>query len=142
MRVLSLLQPWASLVAWGHKKYECRSWRTDYRGPLLIHASARKPNKREKLMFEQADIFSIYISDMNMLPYGCLIAKVVLKEIYSTDFLIQHLELDPFHNWTQELAFDDYSPGRYAWILQSAEAFSNHIPVKGSLGLWEYNGHL
>lgn len=36
MKVLSVLQPWASLIAIGAKRYETRSWRTDHRGPIAI----------------------------------------------------------------------------------------------------------
>lgn len=39
MKALSLWQPWATLIAVGAKTFETRSWSTDYRGPLLIHAS-------------------------------------------------------------------------------------------------------
>ncbi|WBF05198.1 ASCH_ASC-1 domain containing protein [Burkholderia phage CSP3] len=39
MKALSIRQPWAWLVAAGHKDIENRTWRTSYRGPLLIHAS-------------------------------------------------------------------------------------------------------
>lgn len=38
MRVITLKQPWATLVAEGLKKYEFRSWKYGYRGELLIHA--------------------------------------------------------------------------------------------------------
>ena len=38
MKVLTLKQPWATLVAEGIKKYEFRSWKTKYRGDFLIHA--------------------------------------------------------------------------------------------------------
>src|SRR5438105_2866578 len=41
MKLLSIRQPWASLVVQGHKDVENRTWRTMYRGPLLIHASQR-----------------------------------------------------------------------------------------------------
>lgn len=41
MKIITLHQPWASLVALGFKRYETRSWKTDYRGPLLIHAAKR-----------------------------------------------------------------------------------------------------
>ncbi len=41
MKALSLRQPWASLIADGRKTIETRTWRTRYRGPLAIHASAR-----------------------------------------------------------------------------------------------------
>jgi hypothetical protein len=139
MKVLSLWQPWATLVVTGKKKYECRSWKTAYRGPLLIHASAHKPNKKESSFFSQADFFKSYIQNMDQLPYGAIIGKVVLQEIYSTEWVVQNLEtLDPHHNWPQELAFDDYGPQRFAWHLKKAEAFDFVLPVKGSLGLWDY----
>ena len=38
-RAISLRQPWASLMAHGHKRIENRSWPTKFEGPLLIHAS-------------------------------------------------------------------------------------------------------
>ena len=42
MKALSVRQPWASLIASGQKTIELRRWRTSYRGPLLIYASASK----------------------------------------------------------------------------------------------------
>jgi len=39
MKILSLLQPWAHLVASGAKDIENRNWPTRYRGPFLVHAS-------------------------------------------------------------------------------------------------------
>jgi hypothetical protein len=41
MRALSVRQPWAWLITQGIKDVENRSWRTSYRGPLLIHAARR-----------------------------------------------------------------------------------------------------
>ncbi len=43
VRCISLTQPWASLIAIGVKSTETRSWRTWYRGPLLIHAAKGFP---------------------------------------------------------------------------------------------------
>jgi len=40
LRALSLRQPWAWLVTNGSKDIENRSWHTNHRGPLLIHASS------------------------------------------------------------------------------------------------------
>ena len=40
MKVITLKQPWATLVAEGIKKYEFRSWKYNYRGDILIHAGA------------------------------------------------------------------------------------------------------
>lgn len=38
MKALSIRQPWAWLIVNGHKDIENRSWRTKYRGQVLIHA--------------------------------------------------------------------------------------------------------
>ena len=39
-RILTVRQPWASLIVLGHKDIENRTWSTRYRGPLLIHAAS------------------------------------------------------------------------------------------------------
>jgi hypothetical protein len=45
MKVIVVRQPWAWLIVNGHKDIENRSWRTRYRGALLIQASANLPSK-------------------------------------------------------------------------------------------------
>ena len=39
MKTLSVKYPWADLIARGKKTIEVRTWKTDYRGPLLIASS-------------------------------------------------------------------------------------------------------
>ncbi len=39
MKAISIRQPWAWLIVNGHKDIENRSWRTKYRGQVLVHAS-------------------------------------------------------------------------------------------------------
>lgn len=41
MKTLAVRQPWCTLIAEGSKTIEVRSWRTQYRGPLLIAASGK-----------------------------------------------------------------------------------------------------
>ena len=41
MKVITIRQPWATLITEGYKKYEFRSWQTHYRGEVLIHAGSR-----------------------------------------------------------------------------------------------------
>lgn len=38
MRCLSIRQPWADLILYGHKDIENRTWSTKHRGRLLVHA--------------------------------------------------------------------------------------------------------
>jgi hypothetical protein len=44
-QALSLKQPWATLLAHGHKTIEVRKWATKVRGRVFIHA-ARIPDER------------------------------------------------------------------------------------------------
>jgi hypothetical protein len=39
LKILSLREPWLSLILAGFKRVENRRWRTSYRGPLLLHAA-------------------------------------------------------------------------------------------------------
>jgi ASCH domain len=51
---LSVKQPWAALLVHGRKSIEVRSWRTLYRGPVLIHA-ARVPDYRPQAWAQVPD---------------------------------------------------------------------------------------
>ena len=41
MKALSIRQPWAWLIVHGGKNIENRTWKTKYRGPVLIHAGKK-----------------------------------------------------------------------------------------------------
>ena len=68
MKALSIKQPWASLVATGVKTVECRTWKTKYRGPLLICSS-------------KGDIAIDDDGDSLVLPGGMALAVVELLDI-------------------------------------------------------------
>ena len=67
MKALSVRQPWASLIADGTKTIELRRWKTSYRGPLLICASAHKQGRGPKgvavAVVDLTDIRPATISD-------------------------------------------------------------------------------
>ena len=46
MKALSIHQPYASLIAHGLKTIEVRTWRTHYRGPFVVCASATRASLR------------------------------------------------------------------------------------------------
>ncbi len=131
MKVLSLLQPWASLVVLGHKKIETRSWTTAYRGPLLIHASLGKSGK----LFAGFPEIRPHIPAFLALPFGAIIGEVWLEEVIrfegGADDFLQAITLE-------EKAFGDFSAGRYGFVFKNAVAFEEPIPAKGKLGLWEW----
>ena len=67
MKVLSIKEPFASLISNGIKRIETRSFKTKYRGEIYIHASAnyslKKLNGRDELlsMIKDLDLFPGYI---------------------------------------------------------------------------------
>ena len=48
IKLISLWEPWATLMAIGAKRIETRSWRTPYRGWLAIQAGATAKLGRHK----------------------------------------------------------------------------------------------
>ncbi len=67
MKAISILQPWASLVALGHKKIETRSWNTKYRGELLIHASKKQTHMLDTIGKRLCDGGEIEAEKLNLL---------------------------------------------------------------------------
>jgi activating signal cointegrator 1 len=84
MKGLSLWQPWAQLVAIGAKKIETRSWGTDYRGPLAIHATKAFPASAKNLCmgtpFMDALMCAGY-SGTYELPHGAIVAVANLHRV-------------------------------------------------------------
>lgn len=151
MKVISLLQPWATLVVIGAKKIETRSWDTSYRDALAIHASKKMTREQVDLAHSQPfwDILKAYDS----LPLGAIIGAVDLESTFRTersDERIRAIYKQAFHLgqlpadasleglMARERAFGDYSPGRYGWEMANAIIFPSPVPAKGSMGLWEY----
>jgi len=140
VKVISLLEPWASLVAVGAKHIETRSWATKYRGPLGIHASkGRKPENMNLAWKEPfyAALESIHreVNGKPSLRYhpGCII---------STCNLVDCLEMTPeflLNMKSPELDFGHYEIGRFAWILEDVRRLPEPILAKGKLGLWEFD---
>jgi activating signal cointegrator 1 len=146
MKTISLLQPWAQLVVMGAKRIETRSWNTSYRGPLLIHASLGKKSAIELCQIPIQDPFAKFIRHYTDLPYGAIIGKVNLVQTIAFDKNRHAIENktgvkfsnDVFQFSEQELAFGDFGPGRFGWLLQNPVLFKEPIPYKGSLSIWEF----
>ncbi len=79
MKVLTLHQPWASLVALGVKTIETRSWSTKYRGPLAIHAGLSKAGATQ--CSECWDAIYAENSREVELPLGALVATCTLVDV-------------------------------------------------------------
>jgi hypothetical protein len=147
MKVISLMQPWASLITTGAKKIETRSWSTKYRGLLAIHASKtwnlqllsmlslwHIQGGLAPLVGKPLDLTGNSWAGINEdhLPKGFIIATCNLVDCIPTDnFTQKQIEF--------EKHFGDFSTGRFGWILENVITLDKPIPAKGKLGLWEYD---
>ena len=129
MRVLSIKEPFATLIKDGVKRIETRSWKTNYRGELYIHASLTKKDitdRHELLELVKDKTFS----------YGYIICRCKLKDcVYMTKDFVEDIR----NNHHQEYICGIYTEGRYAWVLDEIEILDKPIPAKGKLGIWNYD---
>lgn len=122
MKVLSIKEPYASLIMMNIKKIETRSFKTKYRGELYIHASLSKSNQNSEL--------SKLISPM----YGEIICKCSLVDcVLMTDEFFENLKKEN----PMEYKCGHYEVGRYAWILEDIKIIKP-IKSKGKLGIWNF----
>ncbi|OGC44459.1 hypothetical protein A2V54_00360 [candidate division WWE3 bacterium RBG_19FT_COMBO_53_11] len=112
---LSVRQPWTNLIVWGLKDIEIRTWVTNYRGLLLIHAGAT------------LDRFGMVRFPMATIPMGAIIGSVKLVDIVRftrrtwKEWGDRHLDIGRFPT-DREL---------YGWILEDPRPFAKPIPYKG-----------
>lgn len=109
MKALSVRQPWASLIASGHKSIELRSWSTKYRGPILILAGSNVWRGSEHPIIG---------------PLGvslCLVNLIDVRPVVASD--------------TEAACIVPPDGFDFAWVLANPREV-RRVPVKGKLGLY------
>lgn len=130
MKVLSLTEPFATLIKEKKKLIETRSWKTSYRGELYIHASLTNIPKIWKSNKELMGLV-----ENSSLNYGNIICKCNLVNcVYMTKEYVENIKKNNY----QEYICGIYEEGRYAWILANIEVLDEPIKAKGHLGIWKY----
>lgn len=139
MKALSILHPYAALIAAGIQTIETRSWYTPYRGPLAIHASKRFDMVSydwycggDESGFGDVLCAAGYCQYEDF-PRGAVIAVAELVDCHSTND----------DDWTcsipeTELKYGNYEDNRFGWVLREVRRLPEPIPAKGSLGLWDF----
>ncbi|MCY2964123.1 MAG: ASCH domain-containing protein [Planctomycetota bacterium] len=131
LTVLSIRQPWASLLLSGEDWCENRSWNTKHRGALWIHASSKIENGE----CEQYGI------DKKRLATGAIIGVVDLIDVIPIDELADRVEgLAEKHGLNRDVG-PEFIVGEYCWIVANPRALKTPIPVKGKLNLWRFEAN-
>lgn len=123
MKALTIKEPWASLIINKYKTYEFRSWKTKYRGKILIHAG---------LTIEKNELK--YFEDYN-LNYQC---GYIIGEATITDCIQVTKEFDKKLLKLNNKVYKNNHENQYAWKLEDIVKYEKPIPIKGKLGLWNY----
>ena len=126
MKVITIKQPYASLIAEGLKRYEFRTWRTRYRGEILIHAGKGVDKEAMKK-------FECYHLEY---PTGCIIAKAVITDCVYVDYTLRKM-LQEENPLVYSGVVCDPSWDGYGFQLENVEKI-DVIPVNGKLSLWDY----
>lgn len=125
MRVITLKQPWATLVAEGLKKYEFRSWKLNYRGEILIHAGKGVDEDAMK-KFEHLNL---------KYPQSKIVAKVKILDCIELNDKINKQIIEE-----NELVYGHkYNRTGYAWKLELIEKINNSKKISGKQGIWNIN---
>lgn len=128
MKVITIKQPFATLIAEGLKEYEFRTWKTKYRGDILIHAGKGIDKKAMRRL-----------ECLNLdYPTGCIIAKATITDcVRVDDKLKDELRLKDDKVYHGVLRHDSDWVG-YGFKLENVEKI-NPITINGKLGLWNYD---
>lgn len=127
MKAITIKQPFATLIAEGLKEYEFRTWRTKYRGEILIHAG----KGIDKKAMERFSYLNLEY------PTGCLIAKAIITDcVYVDDELKKELEKKDSQIYHGVIKKDSDWDG-FGFKLEQIEKIVP-IQVNGKLSLWDY----
>ncbi len=126
MKVITIKQPFASLIAEGYKKYEFRTWKTKYRGDILIHAG----KGIDKAAMKKFESFNLSY------PTGCIIAKAKLSDcVFIDSDMKQKLKQENSLVYSGVVNDDDWEG--FGFYLENIEKI-DPISINGKLSLWDY----
>jgi len=126
MKVLTIKQPFASLIVEGYKEFEFRTWKTKYRGEILIHAGLGIDKSAMK-RFEYLNL---------SYPRGVILAKCNLTDCIEVDKNLK--EKLKQKDTKVYLGAITSSKKEYAFKLENIKKVTP-IPIKGKLSFWEYD---
>ena len=163
MKVISIKQPFASLIVEGVKDIENRTWKLPkkYKGQrVLIHASTSNRIKDLHLLLDYPQIIAVSNAKKEIEIFGSILTKgAIIGSVEIVDCVINHpsiwaekLEIikrpseDDFKiggKWIEEKILEHLNSEKrkpiYNWVLANPIKFPKPIPVKGKLGFWEFS---
>lgn len=132
MQAISLKQPWAQLIVIGVKHAETRSWPTEYRGEIAVHASKAFPNWMRAETWNN-EMFREPLNEAGFgpkdLPLGAIVGTVEITGCYRSE---EAGSMGIYHH-SLEWRYGDYTPGRWFWTLANPVMWDKPKPCRGAL---------
>ena len=116
MKALSIRQPWAWLIVNGYKDIENRTWSTDFRGRVYVHAGKRV--KQGDFPEQRAYIRASGLILSEEPPLGAIIGEVTISDCVDS-------------------LSSPWFCGPYGFLLSSPMAYKDPIPYRGQLGFFQ-----
>lgn len=130
MKVITIKQPFATLIAKGYKEYEFRTWKTKYRGDILIHAG-KGVDKKAMEKFKHLNL---------EYPSGCILAKASITDcLYIDDNARKMLKKKNEIVYSSIIKHTEWEG--YGFKLENITELEP-IPINGKLSLWDYEGEI
>ena len=139
MKVISIWQPFASLLMHRHKICETRTWPCP---PALIGqrigiASTKVMKADQRAVITDPQLVAEYqrtgMPDIEELPHGCILGTV--RIVSCEEITARTLQIIP----SNEYAFGFWEPGYWAWRTADPEIWKTPVPVQGRQGIWDFN---
>lgn len=130
MKALTIIQPFAELIATGEKRVENREWYTPYRGPIAIHAGKAKQYEGRPV----EAIANSYGLKASALAYGAIIATAEITDCLHVQQINRLPKTSPLY-WLMD---HEHAHGTYCWVLANVKRLEQPVPCRGALGLWEW----
>lgn len=128
MKVLTIKQPFATLIAKGYKEYEFRTWRTKYRGDILIHAG-KGIDKEAMKRYEHLNL---------EYPCGQIISKATITDCIAVDDKLKKYLREKDSLIYHGVLRNDSSWQGYGFKLENIQEV-NPISINGKLSFWDYD---
>ena len=125
MKVLTIKQPWADLIVTGVKDIENRTWRTNYRGRILIHTAKIAVSREDLLAYPLPALKRVIGQSCEMLE-EC-VTGAIIGSVEITDCVMNHTS-----EWAE--------PEVWNWVLSNPIKYDHPIlEVRGKLSIWDYS---
>lgn len=128
MKAITIKQPFASLIIEGYKEYEFRTWRTKFRGDILIHAGKGVDKKA-------MEKYKHLVSDC---PSGCMLGIVKITDCIKIDDEAREMLKD---NIVYDNVVNNKDWDGFGFKIESIRKVEN-TPANGKLSLWDFEGEI